>query len=196
MKFSSTLCLFFALLFSHAAPASESWWFRTVFNSDLSAPDTASLMHDAELFDCGEEEGTLLCSDETNYYDLKVFVELELMEGKVSSTRFSLPNSKLNDTKAQLYLRKDGLQLKSATINGVTFDVLKELELAGEQGNSPQSVDQALVTFLNTTPSSSSPLDSNKSLVWHWPDNEAALVMMRHQDQEIIIELTRDMVSQ
>ena len=196
MKFSSTLCLSFALLFSHAAPASESWWFRTVFNSDLSAPDAASLMHDAELFDCGEEEGTLLCSDETNYYDLKVFVELELMEGKVSSTRLSLPNSKLNDTKAQLYLRKDGLQLKSATINGVTFDVLKELELADEQGNSPQSVDQALVTFLNTTSSSSSTLDSNKSLVWHWPDNEAALVMMRHQDQEIIIELTRDMVNQ
>lgn len=196
MKFSSTLCLSFALLFSHATRASESWWFRTVFNRDLSAPDAASLMHDADLFDCGEEEGTLLCSDETNYYDLKVFVELELMEGKVSSIRLSLPNSKLNDTKAQLYLRKDGLQLKSATINGVTFDVLKELELADEQGNSPQSVDQALVTFLNTTSLSSSTLDSNKSLVWHWPDNEAALVMMRHQDQEIIIELTRDMVNQ
>lgn len=196
MKLVSIFCLSFLFLFSHVVFASESWWFRTVFNNDLISPDATSLIHDAELFDCGEEEGTMLCSDETNYYDLKVFVELELKEGKVTSTRLSLPKTKLNDTKAQLYLRKDGLQLKSATINGVTFDVLKELELADEQGDRPQSVDQALVTFLNTTSSSSCTLESNKTLVWHWPDNEAALVMMRHQDQEIIIELTRDMVNQ
>lgn len=190
MKLISIFCLSFSLLYSHVTLAGESWWFRTVFNSDPSAPDATSLMHDAELFDCGEVEGTLLCSDETNYYDLKVFVELELMEGKVSSTRLSLPKTQLNDTKAQLYLRKDGLQLKSATINGVTFDVLKELELAHEQGNSPHSVDHALVTFLNVAPSSNSMLD-NKSMTWYWPGNASAVVMMSHRDQDIVIELTK-----
>ena len=195
MKLISNFCLSFILLFSFSAFASESWWFRTVFSNEISAPDAASLVHDAELFDCGDEEGTLLCSDETNYYDLKVFVELALMEGKVSLTRLSLPNTKLNDTKAQLYLRKDGLQLKSATINGITFDVLKELELAKLRGESPQSVDQALVTFLNTTSSSGSALISSKSMVWYWPENESAVVMMRHEEQEIVIELTRNMVN-
>ncbi|MEZ9060242.1 hypothetical protein [Vibrio pelagius] len=190
MKLASCFCLLVTLFLTRSVFAAESWWFRTVFNSDPSAPDATSLMHDAELFDCGEVEGTLLCSDETNYYDLKVFVELELMEGKVSSTRLSLPKTQLNDTKAQLNLRKDGLQLKSATINGVTFDVLKEIELAHEQGNSPQSVDQALVTFLNVAPSSNSMLD-NKSMTWYWPGNASAVVVVSHRDQDIVIELTK-----
>ena len=192
MKLVSIFCLSFTFLFSHVVFASESWWFRTVFNNDLISPDATSLMHDAELFDCGDKEETLLCSDETNYYDLKVFVELELADGRVSVTRLTLPYTRLNDTKAQLYLRKDGLQLKSATINGMTFDVLNELKLANDRGERPQSVDKALVRFLNTPPSSSSTLESKKSLVWYWPDNEPAVVMMRHRDQDIIIELSRD----
>ena len=186
MKLASSLCLFASILVIPSSFAAEPWWLRTVFNSDQMPPSTHSLIHDVDLFDCGEQEGTLLCSDETQYYDLNVFVELELGQDTVSTTRFSMPYTSLNDTKAQLYLRKDGLNLTSVEVGEVTFDVLFELDRAKERGDTPESVDKALVTFINGAKS------GKKRMVWHWPENSEATVVMIKRDDEIVIELSRD----
>ncbi|MFA0502639.1 hypothetical protein AB4496_27810, partial [Vibrio sp. 10N.222.46.A1] len=49
--------------FSFSAQASESWWLRTVFNSNPTQPSSQNYINDIDLMDCGEVEGTLLCSD-------------------------------------------------------------------------------------------------------------------------------------
>lgn len=186
MKLASCFCLLATLFLTPSSFAAESWWLRTVFNSEPTSPSAESLIHDAELFDCGEQEGTLLCSEQKQYYDLNVFVELELKQGTVSTTRFSMPYTSLNDTKAQLYLRKDGLHLNTVEVDGASFDVQQELEKAKKRGATPDSVDKALITFINSAAS------GNKSMVWRWPENSQATVFMTKRNDEIVIELTRE----
>ena len=139
--------------FSFSAQASESWWLRTVFNISPIPPSSQNYINDIELMDCGEVEGTLLCSDLTQYYDLDVYVELELADSSVEVVRLNLPYSNLSYTKLQVYLRQDGFALSSIRIGEDEFDVVAQLEQAKREGVGYDKVDKQLVKFINCTTS-------------------------------------------
>ncbi|WP_333912251.1 hypothetical protein [Vibrio coralliirubri] len=151
-----------ALAFS--AQATESWWLRTVFNSSPSLPNSQNYINDIDLMDCGETEGTLLCSDLTHYYDLDVYVELELGDSSVETVRLNLPYSNLSYTKLQAYLRQDGFALSSIRIGEDEFDVTAQLERARNEGVGFDKVDKQLVEFINAPHGSSEQMS-----VWSVP---------------------------
>ena len=168
-------CLSLLLLcFSSSLPAAEvePWWLRHVFNTASTLPEANSLLNEAELFDCGEKEATLLCSDEIKYYNEKVYVELELTGTKqtgktdpksdevdvtedklptkfVSVVRFNATYSAHSYTMLQANLRRDGFVIQSIVIAGEEFNVIEALATAANQNESPQSVDEKLITFMN-----------------------------------------------
>ncbi|WP_061038048.1 hypothetical protein [Vibrio coralliirubri] len=149
---------------SFSAQATESWWLRTVFNSSPSQPSSQNYINDIELMDCGEIEGTLLCSDLTQYYDLDVYVELELGDSSVETVRLNLPYSDLSYTKLQAYLRQDGFALSSIRIGEDEFDVTAQLEQARNEGVGFDKVDKQLVEFINAPHGSAEQLS-----VWNVP---------------------------
>ena len=147
---ASTLPLFLVLnAIAFSAQATEAWWLRTVFNSSSVQPSSQHYINDIDLMDCGEIEGTMLCSDQTKYYDLDVYVELELGESSIEVVRLSLPYSKLSYTKLQAYLRQDGFALSSIRIGEDEFDVVAQLEQAEREGVGFGEVDKQLVEFIN-----------------------------------------------
>ena len=143
--------------------------------------------------DCGEVEGTLLCSDLTQYYDLDVYVELELGDSSVAVVRFNLPYSNLSYTKLQAYLRQDGFALSLIRIGEDEFDVVAQLEQAKREGVGYDKVDKQLVEFINSphhsyeqmslwnVPSSSS--SSSRSLV-PW-------IQLQSDGDNLTVELNR-----
>ncbi|SBT15892.1 hypothetical protein [Vibrio celticus] len=149
---------------SFSAQATESWWLRTVFNSSTSLPNSQNYINDIDLMDCGEIEDTLLCSDLTQYYDLDVYVELELGDSSVETVRLYLPYSHLSYTKLQAYLRQDGFALSSIRIGEDEFDVTAQLEQARNEGVGFDKVDKQLVEFINAPHGSAEQLS-----VWNVP---------------------------
>ncbi|CDT98968.1 Hypothetical protein VCR12J2_620009 [Vibrio coralliirubri] len=149
---------------SFSAQATESWWLRTVFNSSPSLPNSQNYINDIDLMDCGEIEDTLLCSDLTQYYDLDVYVELELGDSSVETVRLNLPYSDLSYTKLQAYLRQDGFALSSIRIGEDEFDVAAQLEQARNEGVGFDKVDKQLVEFINAPHGSAEQLS-----VWNVP---------------------------
>ncbi|WP_299690810.1 hypothetical protein [uncultured Vibrio sp.] len=134
---------------SFSAQATESWWLRTLFNTSPTQPSSTNYVNDIELMDCGEVEDTLLCSDLTQYYDLDVYVELELGGSNVEVVRLSLPYSNLSYTKLQAYLRQDGFALSVIRIGEDEFDVVANLKQAKREGVGFDKVDKQLVEFIN-----------------------------------------------
>ncbi|WP_059017387.1 hypothetical protein [Vibrio coralliirubri] len=149
---------------SFSAQATESWWLRTVFNSSPGLPNSQNYINDIDLMDCGEIEGTLLCSDLTQYYDLDVYVELELGDSSVETVRLNLPYADLSYTKLQAYLRQDGFALSSIRIGEDEFDVTAQLEQARNEGVGFDKVDKQLVEFINAPHGSAEQLS-----VWNVP---------------------------
>ncbi|OQQ09337.1 hypothetical protein BK411_06475 [Vibrio splendidus] len=176
---------------SFSAQATESWWLRTVFNSSPSLPNSQNYINDIELMDCGEIEGTLLCSDLTQYYDLDVYVELELGDSSVETVRLNLPYSDLSYTKLQAYLRQDGFALSSIRIGEDEFDVTAQLEQARNEGVGFDKVDKQLVEFINTPHGSSEQMS-----VWNVPNlsspGSSSLWIKLHSDGDnLTVELNR-----
>ncbi|MDP2592550.1 hypothetical protein AB4622_24240 [Vibrio splendidus] len=154
---------------SFSAQASESWWLRTVFNSSPTQPSSQNYINDIDLMDCGEVEGTLLCSDLTQYYDLDVYVELELGDSSVETVRLNLPYSNLSYTKLQAYLRQDGFTLSSIRIGEDEFDVVAQLEQAKREGVGYNKVDKQLVEFINAPHHSSEQMS-----LWNVPSSSSS----------------------
>ncbi|MGF1846607.1 hypothetical protein [Vibrio lentus] len=180
--------------FSFSAQASESWWLRTVFNSDPTQPSSQNYINDIDLMDCGEVEGTLLCSDLTQYYDLDVYVELELGDSSVEVVRLNLPYSNLSYTKLQAYLRQDGFALSSIRIGEDDFDVVAQLEQAKREGVGYDKVDKQLVEFINSPHQSSEQVS-----VWNVPNSSsssssrssAPWVQLHSDGDKLTVELNR-----
>ena len=179
--------------FSFSAQASESWWLRTVFNSDPTQPSSQNYINDIDLMDCGEVEGTLLCSDLTQYYDLDVYVELELGGSSVEVVRLNLPYSNLSYTKLQAYLRQDGFALSSIRIGEDEFDVVAQLEQAKREGVGYDKVDKQLVEFIN------SPHHSYEQMsLWNVPSSSssssrssAPWIQLHSDGDNLTVELNR-----
>ncbi|MFS1463078.1 hypothetical protein BCU45_005365 [Vibrio lentus] len=179
--------------FSFSAQASESWWLRTVFNSDPTQPSSQNYINDIDLMDCGEVEGTLLCSDLTQYYDLDVYVELELGDSSVEVVRLNLPYSNLSYTKLQAYLRQDGFTLSSIRIGEDDFDVVAQLEQAKREGVGYDKVDKQLVEFINSPHHSSEQMS-----VWSVPNSSssssrssAPWIQLHSDGDNLTVELNR-----
>ncbi|KAA8596862.1 hypothetical protein [Vibrio cyclitrophicus] len=178
--------------FSFSAQASESWWLRTVFNISPIPPSSQNYINDIELMDCGEVEGTLLCSDLTQYYDLDVYVELELADSSVEVVRLNLPYSNLSYTKLQVYLRQDGFALSSIRIGEDEFDVVAQLEQAKREGVGYDKVDKQLVKFINSPHHSSEQVS-----VWNVPNSSsssrssAPWVQLHSDGDKLTVELNR-----
>ncbi|WP_061016519.1 hypothetical protein [Vibrio splendidus] len=178
-----------ALAFS--AQATESWWLRTVFNSSPSLPNSQNYINDIDLMDCGETEGTLLCSDLTHYYDLDVYVELELGDSSVETVRLNLPYSNLSYTKLQAYLRQDGFALSSIRIGEDEFDVTAQLERARNEGVGFDKVDKQLVEFINAPHGSSEQMS-----VWNVPNlsspgSSSPWIQLYSDGDNLTVELNR-----
>ncbi|OEE15471.1 hypothetical protein OAY_12145 [Vibrio cyclitrophicus ZF205] len=178
--------------FSFSAQASESWWLRTVFNISPIPPSSQNYINDIELMDCGEVEGTLLCSDLTQYYDLDVYVELELADSSVEVVRLNLPYSNLSYTRLQVYLRQDGFALSSIRIGEDEFDVVAQLEQAKREGVGYDKVDKQLVKFINSPHHSSEQVS-----VWNVPNSSsssrssAPWVQLHSDGDKLTVELNR-----
>ncbi|PMG35337.1 hypothetical protein BCU97_16155 [Vibrio splendidus] len=176
--------------FSFSVQASESWWLRTVFNSSSAQPSSQNYVNDNDLMDCGEIEGALLCSDLTRYYDLDVYVELELGDSSVEVVRLNLPYSNLSYTKLQAYLRQDGFALSSIRIGEDEFDVVAQLEQAKREGVSYDMVDKQLVKFINTPHHS-----SEKMSLWNVPSSSssssAPWIQLHSDGDNLTVELNR-----
>ncbi|OCH42384.1 hypothetical protein [Vibrio cyclitrophicus] len=178
--------------FSFSAQASESWWLRTIFNISPIPPSSQNYINDIELMDCGEVEGTLLCSDLTQYYDLDVYVELELADSSVEVVRLNLPYSNLSYTKLQVYLRQDGFALSSIRIGEDEFDVVAQLEQAKREGVGYDKVDKQLVKFINSPHHSSEQVS-----VWNVPNSSsssrssAPWVQLHSDGDKLTVELNR-----
>lgn len=177
---------------SFSAQASESWWLRTVFNSSPIQPSSQNYINDIELMDCGEVEGTLLCSDLTQYYDLDVYVELELGDSSVAVVRFNLPYSNLSYTKLQAYLRQDGFALSLIRIGEDEFDVVAQLEQAKREGVGYDKVDKQLVEFIN------SPHHSYEQMsLWNVPSSSSSSrssvpwIQLQSDGDNLTVELNR-----
>ncbi|MCK8082014.1 hypothetical protein AB4562_09680 [Vibrio sp. 10N.222.54.A1] len=176
---------------SFSAQATESWWLRTVFNSSPSLPNSQNYINDIELMDCGEIEGTLLCSDLTQYYDLDVYVELELGDSSVETVRLNLPYSDLSYTKLQAYLRQDGFALSSIRIGEDEFDVTAQLEQARNEGVGFDKVDKQLVEFINAPHGSAEQLS-----VWNVPSlssssSTSPWIQLQSDGDNLTVELNR-----
>ncbi|MCK8083929.1 hypothetical protein [Vibrio sp. 1CM8B] len=176
---------------SFSAQATESWWLRTVFNSSPSQPNSQNYIDDIELMDCGEIEGTLLCSDLTQYYDLDVYVELELGDSSVETVRLNLPYSDLSYTKLQAYLRQDGFALSSIRIGEDEFDVTAQLEQARNEGVGFDKVDKQLVEFINAPHGSAEQLS-----VWNVPSlsssrSASPWIQLQSDGDNLTVELNR-----
>ncbi|ANP77911.1 MULTISPECIES: hypothetical protein [unclassified Vibrio] len=176
---------------SFSAQATESWWLRTVFNSNPSLPNSQNYINDIELMDCGEIEGTLLCSDLTQYYDLDVYVELELGDSSVETVRLNLPYSDLSYTKLQAYLRQDGFALSSIRIGEDEFDVTAQLEQARNEGVGFDKVDKQLVEFINAPHGSAEQLS-----VWNVPSlssssSTSPWIQLQSDGDNLTVELNR-----
>ncbi|MCF7484452.1 hypothetical protein [Vibrio sp. A2-1] len=179
--------------FAFSAQATESWWLRTVFNSSASLPSSQDYINDTELMDCGEVEGTLLCSDLTQYYDLDVYVELELGGSSVEVVRLNLSYSNLSYTKLQAYLRQDGFALSSIRIGEDEFDVVAQLEQAKREGVGYDMVDKQLVEFINSPHHS-----SEKMSVWNVPSSSSSSsgssvpwIQLHSDGDNLTVELNR-----
>ncbi|MEZ8910071.1 hypothetical protein BCS84_17820 [Vibrio cyclitrophicus] len=178
--------------FSFSVQASESWWLRTVFNSSSAQPSSQNYVNDNDLMDCGEIEGALLCSDLTRYYDLDVYVELELGDSSVEVVRLNLPYSNLSYTKLQVYLRQDGFALSSIRIGEDEFDVVAQLEQAKREGVGYDKVDKQLVKFINSPHHSSEQVS-----VWNVPNSSsssrssAPWVQLHSDGDKLTVELNR-----
>ncbi|MEZ8168379.1 hypothetical protein A152_0020775 [Vibrio tasmaniensis 1F-187] len=178
---------------SFSAQASESWWLRTVFNSNPTQPSSQNYINDIDLMDCGEVEGTLLCSDLTQYYDLDVYVELELGDSSVEVVRLNLPYSNLSYTKLQAYLRQDGFTISSIRIGEDEFDVVAQLEQAKREGVGYNKVDKQLVEFINAPHHSSEQMS-----VWNVPSSSssssrssAPWIQLHSDGDNLTVELNR-----
>lgn len=178
---------------SFSAQASESWWLRTVFNSSLTQPSSQNYINDSDLMDCGEVEGTLLCSDLTQYYDLDVYVELELGGSSVEVVRLNLPYSNLSYTKLQAYLRQDGFTISSIRIGEDEFDVVAQLEQAKREGVGYNKVDKQLVEFINAPHHSSEQMS-----LWNVPSSSssssrssAPWIQLHSDGDNLTVELNR-----
>ncbi|WP_139685351.1 hypothetical protein [Vibrio tasmaniensis] len=177
--------------FSFSAQASESWWLRTVFNSSPTQPSSQDYINDIDLMDCGEIEGTLLCSDLSQYYDLDVYVELELGDSSIEVVRLNLPYSNLSYTKLQAYLRQDGFALSSIRIGEDEFDVVAQLEQANREGVGFDEVDKQLIEFINAPHHS-----SDQVSLWNVPNSSSASssspwVQLRSDGDNLTVELNR-----
>ncbi|MEZ8381858.1 hypothetical protein AB6C48_23885 [Vibrio splendidus] len=179
--------------FAFSAQATESWWLRTVFNSSASLPSSQDYINDTELMDCGEVEGTLLCSDLTQYYDLDVYVELELGDSSVETVRLNLPYSNLSYTKLQAYLRQDGFAISSIRIGEDEFDVVAQLEQAKREGVGYNKVDKQLVEFINAPHHSSEQMS-----LWNVPSSSssssrssAPWIQLHSDGDNLTVELNR-----
>ncbi|WP_333917829.1 hypothetical protein [Vibrio crassostreae] len=187
MKSLSALTILLALnILSFSVYASESWWLRTVFNTGPSQPSSQHYINDIDLMDCGEVEGTQLCSDLTQYYDLDVYVELDLRESSVEAVRFTLPYSKLSYTKLQAYLRQDGFALSIIRIGNAEFDVLNQLEQAERKGGSAELVDKRLIEFMNEPHHSLEQISR-----WNVPNVESPWVELINDGASLTVELNR-----
>ncbi len=187
MKSLSALTILLALnILSFSVYASESWWLRTVFNTSPSQPSSQHYINDIDLMDCGEVEGTQLCSDLTQYYDLDVYVELDLRESSVEAVRFTLPYSKLSYTKLQAYLRQDGFALSIIRIGNAEFDVVSQLEQAEREGVSADIVDKRLIEFMNGSHNSSEQISR-----WNVPNVESPWVEVISDGASLTVELNR-----
>ncbi|ROR27854.1 hypothetical protein EDB67_101327 [Vibrio crassostreae] len=178
-----------AIAFS--AQATESWWLRTVFNTSSDQPSSQNYINDVDLMDCGDVEGTLLCSDQTKYYDLDVYVELELGESSIEVVRLTLPYSNLSYTKLQAYLRQDGFALSSIRIGEDEFDVVAQLEHAKREGVGFDEVDKQLVEFINAPHH-----PSDQSSLWNVPNSSSASssspwVQLQSDGDNLTVELNR-----
>ncbi|MFA0159601.1 hypothetical protein [Vibrio sp. 10N.261.46.A3] len=176
---------------SFSAQATESWWLRTVFNSSPSLPNSQNYINDIDLMDCGEIEDTLLCSDLTQYYDLDVYVELELGDSSVETVRLNLPYSHLSYTKLQAYLRQDGFALSSIRIGEDEFDVTAQLEQARNEGVGFDKVDKQLVEFINAPHGSAEQLS-----VWNVPSlsssrSASPWIQLQSDGANLTVELNR-----
>ncbi|TVU65839.1 hypothetical protein FQP88_00695 [Vibrio atlanticus] len=175
---------------SSSAQASESWWLRTVFNSSSAQPSSQNYVNDNDLMDCGEIEGALLCSDLTRYYDLDVYVELELGDSSVEVVRLNLPYSNLSYTKLQAYLRQDGFALSSIRIGEDEFDVVALLEQAKREGVGYDMVDKQLVKFINTPHHSSEQMS-----LWNVPSSSSSSsvpwIQLHSDGDNLTVELNR-----
>lgn len=178
---------------SFSAQASESWWLRTVFNSSPTQPSSQNYINDIDLMDCGEVEGTLLCSDLTQYYDLDVYVELELGDSSVETVRLNLPYSNLSYTKLQAYLRQDGFTISSIRIGEDEFDVVAQLEQAKREGVGYNKVDKQLVEFINAPHHSSEQMS-----LWNVPSSSssssrssAPWIQLHSDGDNLTVELNR-----
>ena len=174
-----------------SAQATESWWLRTVFNTSSTQPSSQNYINDIDLMDCGDIEGTLLCSDQTKYYDLDVYVELELGESSIEVVRLSLPYSNLSYTKLQAYLRQDGFALSSIRIGADEFDVVTQLEHAKREGVGFDEVDKQLVEFINAPHHS-----SDQVSLWNAPNSSSASssspwVQLQSDGDNLTVELNR-----
>ena len=173
-----------------SAQASESWWLRTVFNTSFVQPSFQNYINDIDLMDCGEVEGTLLCSDLTQYYDLDVYVELELGGSSVEVVRLNLSYSNLSYTKLQAYLRQDGFALNSIRIGEDEFDVVAQLEQAKREGVGYDMVDKQLVKFINTPHHSSEQMS-----LWNVPSSSssssAPWIQLHSDGDNLTVELNR-----
>ncbi len=179
--------------FAFSAQATESWWLRTVFNSSASLPSSQDYINDTELMDCGEVEGTLLCSDLTQYYDLDVYVELELGDSSVEVVRLNLPYSNLSYTKLQAYLRQDGFTISSIRIGEDEFDVVAQLEQAKREGVGYNKVDKQLVEFINAPHHSSEQMS-----LWNVPSSSSSSsgssvpwIQLHSDGDNLTVELNR-----
>ncbi|MEZ8541455.1 hypothetical protein AB6C74_01330 [Vibrio splendidus] len=179
--------------FAFSAQATESWWLRTVFNSSPIQPSSQNYINDIDLMDCGEVEGTLLCSDLTQYYDLDVYVELELGDSSVEVVRLSLPYSNLSYTKLQAYLRQDGFALSSIRIGEDEFDVVAQLEQAKHEGVGYDKVDKQLVEFINAPHHSSEQMS-----LWNVPSSSSSSsgssvpwIQLHSDGENLMVELNR-----
>ncbi|MFS1917896.1 MULTISPECIES: hypothetical protein [unclassified Vibrio] len=176
---------------SFSAQATESWWLRTVFNTSSVQPSSQNYINDIDLMDCGDIEGTLLCSEQTKYYDLDVYVELELGESSIEVVRLGLPYSNLSYTKLQAYLRQDGFALSSIRIGEDEFDVVTQLEHAKREGIGFNEVDKQLVEFINAPHHS-----SDQVSLWNVPGSSSASssspwVQLQSDGDNLMVELNR-----
>ncbi|WP_373939248.1 hypothetical protein L0990_21440 [Vibrio kanaloae] len=178
---------------SFSVQATEAWWLRTVFNSSSVQASSKHYINDIDLMDCGEIEGTVLCSDLTQYYDLDVYVELELDESSIEVVRLSLPYSKLSYTKLQAYLRQDGFALSSIRIGEDEFDVVAQLEQAEREGVGFGEVDKQLVEFINAPHHSSEQMS-----LWNVPNSSSSSsrtsepwVQLHTDGGDLTVELNR-----
>ncbi len=135
----------FLLLVSHVCYGAHPEFVLPFLGNDVPWPTKQSIEKYPAWLECNENiEPQIWCSDEFEYYSVKVWGEVTGSHGdSVTGLTLNAQYTRHDWSQFQLNLRKDGFEIAFVQIGEKQFSVHTELE------SSPQEADKSLILFLN-----------------------------------------------